>query len=158
MSKIGRIQMAFFPLNKWECQQRAFSWYYRPHWFTTSANRPTQAFRLSTFRGFQKARVVWKRVLKVGTHNVEKCTFASYRVQQEQKERLSDVFNASNTLKVVYNLKRSGRKRDKDTKTAWKHEGVEWKHWHHNNHCCVFVRRLYVKETQVLVVWMLRIF
>ncbi len=75
------------------------------------------------FRGFQKARVVWKRVLKVGTHNVEKCTFASYRVQQEQKERLSDVFNASNTLKVVYNLKRSGRKRDKDTKTAWKHEG-----------------------------------
>lgn len=34
------------------------------------------------------------------------------------RERLSDVFNASNALKVVYVLKRSGRKRDKDTKTA----------------------------------------
>lgn len=70
------------------------------------------------FRGFQKVRVVGKQVLRVGTHNVEKCTYASHRVQLERKERLSDVFNASNTLKVVYNLKRSGRKRDKDTKTA----------------------------------------
>lgn len=59
------------------------------------------------FRGFQKVRVVVKGVLRVGTHNVEKCIYA-----------LQHVFNASNTLKVVYNLKRSRRKRDKDTKTA----------------------------------------
>lgn len=70
------------------------------------------------YRGFQKVQVVGKQILRVGTYNVEKCTFASHRVQLEQKERLSDVFNASNTLKVVCNLKRSGRKRGKDTKTA----------------------------------------